>query len=205
MDTTLGIVFIIDDEEEIRDVLARFLKGLQIPVRTFAGAQAFLDVYRGEPGCLMTDVRMPGMSGIDLQKKLIEHEYHLPVIIMTGHADVPMAIEALKHGAMEFVEKPFRMEALVDRIREALQQDQARRTKDAESSDIAQRCSRLTPKEREIVDQVASGLTNKDIAAQRGVSSQAIDATRNRAMGKLGVKTLAELVQLVMKARSNST
>lgn len=201
METTSGTVFIVDDDEAMRSSLARLLSGVGIASETFSTARAFLAAYDNQPGCLLIDVRMPGMSGIDLQKTLVEQKHEIPVIMMTGHGDVPMAVDALKRGAMDFVEKPFRAQVMLDLVRKALEKGAARRAQVEELADVRQRFERLTEKEREVVNLVVEGRTNKEIASQRGVSSQAIDATRKRAMDKLEVETIAEVVQLAMKLR----
>lgn len=199
METTRGTVFIVDDDEAMRSSLERLLSLVGIESETFPTARAFLDAYDNQPGCLLVDVRMPGMSGIDLQKTLVEQKLDIPVIMMTGHGDVPMAVDALKRGAMDFVEKPFRAQGMLDLIRRALEKGATQRVQSEELAEIRRRFGALTEKEREVVDLVVAGRTNKEIASERGVSSQAIDATRKRAMDKLKVETIAELVQLAMK------
>ena len=201
MEATSGTVFIVEDDETLRHSIARLLTDVGIASETFSTARAFLTAYEDQPGCLLVDVRLPGMSGIDLQKTLIENRREIPMILMTGHGDVPMAVDALKRGAMDFVEKPFRAQVILDLIRKALEKGATRRAEVAELSDVRQRFERLTEKERAVVSLVVQGKTNKEIASVRGVSSQAIDATRKRAMEKLGVGTIAEMVQLEMKLR----
>ncbi|PIE23292.1 MAG: DNA-binding response regulator [Planctomycetota bacterium] len=197
-----GTVFVVDDDQAIRDSLERLLREVGLSVECFDSAQAFLARFDpDEPGALVIDVRMPGMSGLDVQKKLLDEGHETPVIIVTGHGDVPMAVEALKRGAMDFVEKPFRPQVLLDTIRQALEEDRLLRDAKHRKLDIASRFKLLTVREREVVDRVVNGATNKGVAAELGVSPQAIDARRARAMRKLQVGTVPELVQLFVKAQ----
>jgi FixJ family two-component response regulator len=197
-----GTVFVVDDDDAIRDSLERLLNEVGLPVECYSSAGEFLDRFgSGVPGALVIDVRMPGMSGLDVQKKLLDDGNEIPVIIVTGHGDVPMAVEALKRGAMDFVEKPFRPQVLLDTIRQALDEDRLLRDAKHRKLDMADRFRLLTAREREVVDRVVNGATNKGVAAELGVSPQAIDARRARAMRKLQVETVPELVQLFVKAQ----
>lgn len=194
-----GTVFIVDDDPAILKSMARLLEEVAQPSATFQSARAFLEAYDpAQPGCLLVDVRMPGMSGIELHKTLIAQGIKIPVIVITGHGDVPMAAKALRRGAVDFIEKPLEPQQLLDRIQEALARDaQSRRVK-AERDAIAARLAKLTPREREVVDLAVSGMTNKGIAAQFGVSSQAIDSHRVKAMAKMSADSVPELVKLML-------
>ena len=193
-------VYVVDDDEAIRRSVRRLLEQVDLPIETFASVDEFLAVYSpARPGCLVLDVRMPGMSGIDLQQKLADDGIDLPVIIVTGHADVPMAVDAMRRGAIDFLEKPYRAQVLLDSVHRGLDRDRARRRRRDEAASIAERFAQLTPREREVVDLVVSGKTNKEIASGIGVTPQAIDARRAKAMAKLGVQSVPELVEYVLR------
>ena len=184
--TKIPTVFVVDDDPTMRHSMSRLLQEVNIHVQTFATARDFLNAYEpDQPGCLVVDVRMPGMSGIDVHKYMVAKGYTIPVIIATGHADVPMAVDALKRGAFDFVEKPLRAQPLLDLVRRALAKDQDERGVAVEKKQLLDRYAKLTPRETEVVDFIVEGLTNKAIAQKLGVSSQAIDARRARTMEKL--------------------
>lgn len=194
------VVYVIDDDQAIRKSAQRLLEQVELPVRTYASADEFLATYVPDrPACLVLDVRMRGMSGIDLQKRLAADGIEVPVIIVTGHGDIPMAVEAMRRGALDFLEKPYRAQVLLDSIHRGLQRDRIRREQRETSAVIAERFAQLTPREREVVDRVARGMTNKEIASDLGVTPQAIDARRLRAMGKLGVETVPQLVEYLLR------
>lgn len=194
------VVYVVDDDQAIRKSAQRLLEQVELPVRTFASADEFLSSYESDrPACLVLDVRMRGMSGIDLQKRLTADGIDVPVIIVTGHGDIPMAVEAMRRGAVDFLEKPYRAQVLLDSIHRGLQRDRIRREQRWASAAIAERFAQLTPREREVVDRVARGMTNKEIAADLGVTPQAIDARRSRAMSKLGVETVPQLVEYLLR------
>lgn len=195
-------VFVVDDDASMRYSMSRLLQEVDIKVETFASAQDFLSAYRSDwPGCVIVDVRMPGMSGIDTHKHMVARGHTIPVIIVTGHADVPMAVDALKRGAFDFLEKPVRAQALLDVVRRAIQRDEDSRSEAVEKKKILARYDKLTDREVEVINFIMDGLTNKAIAQKLGVSSQAIDARRTRAMGKLKVASVPELVQVALKVR----
>jgi FixJ family two-component response regulator len=195
-----AMVYVIDDEEALRKSVRRLLEQVDLEVETFASVDGFLQAYTpGKPGCLVLDVRMPGTSGIDLQKKLADDGIDVPVIIVTGHGDIQMAVDAMRRGAVDFLEKPYRAQALLDSIHRALDGDRSRRRQRCDASRIAERFARLTAREREVVDLVVGGKTNKEIASGVGVTPQAIDARRARAMAKLGVRTVPQLVEYVLR------
>jgi len=194
-------VFVVDDDPAVRTSLADLMTSIGIPVECYPSAQEFLDAFdpsRG--GCLVADVRMPGISGIELQERLCSLGADIAVILLTGHGDVPMAVQALKRGAIDFLEKPCRPQVLLDRIQHALQVDAKRRTARVEEDEVARRLSTLTQRERRVVEMIASGMTTKAIAAEFQVSTQAVDAHRSRAMKKLNVNTVPTLAVLVADA-----
>ena len=199
-------VFVVDDDVEMRRSLRRLLESVKLHVQEYSSAQEFLDAFESSTsGCLVLDVRMPGMSGIDLQRKLDAEGVTIPIIFITAHGDVPMAAEALKRGAADFVVKPFRAEVLLDRIQQVLAWEAERSQVEAERQAVAARLALLTPRERGVVDLVLTGLSNKRIAAQFGVSSQAIDAHRAKAMDKLQADSIAALVRIVLSAEVGQT
>lgn len=194
-----GTVFIVDDDPAILKSTARLLEEVAQPSATFQSANEFLESYDpAQAGCLVLDVRMPGMSGTELHKKLLADGVTIPIIIVTGHGDVPMAVEALQRGAIGFIEKPIRPQVLIDHIQRALARDYESRRSEAERDVIAARVALLTPREREVVDLAVAGMTNKRIAARLGVSSQAIDAHRAKAMTKMGADSVPELVKFML-------
>jgi two-component system response regulator FixJ len=200
-----GTVFIVDDDPAIRRALGRLLEEVALPARTFATADAFLETYdEDEPGCLVLDVRMPGMSGMDLQERLNQLGIRIPIIFITAHGDIPMAVAAIQRGALDFVEKPVRAQKLIDRIHDALNLDVELRAERQKTARLAERFELLTRRERQVIELAATGQTNKEIATQFGVSSQAIDGHRSRAMKKLGTHSVAELVRLVLDLRGES-
>ena len=195
-------VFVVDDDQAMRNSLKWLIESVGMQVETFDSAQAFLDAYypaRG--GCLLVDVRMPGMSGLELQAYLTRREIGIPVIIITGHGDVSMAVKAMKVGAVDFIEKPFDDEELLNSIRNALQHDQKQRALRAQRSDIAARVAELTPREHEVMTLVTDGKSNKEIAAELGVSAKTVEVHRARMMDKMRADSLAELVRMALLAR----
>jgi FixJ family two-component response regulator len=193
------VVFIVDDEEAIRRSLSMLLRTAGHETRTFDSAQDFLDTYDpSQPGCLILDVRMPGMSGLELQDALNTHGCTLPVILITGHGDVPMAVRAVKRGAYHFLEKPFRNEELLEYVATCLESDHEQRQNRAAIEYDRERLARLTRREREIMDLVARGLLNKQVAAELGISVRTVEAHRARIMQKLDAGSVSELVRLAM-------
>jgi RNA polymerase sigma factor (sigma-70 family) len=196
-------VFVVDDDQAMRSSLQWLIESMGMHVETYESAQAFLDAYYpGRAGCLLLDVRMPGMSGLELQAYLARHEHRIPVIIITGHGDVSMAVKAMKNGAADFIEKPFDDEALIVSIRNALQHDVKQRALRAQRADIAARMSELTPREHEVMAMVTDGKSNKEIATALGVSAKTVEVHRARVMDKMRADSLAELVRMVMIAGS---
>lgn len=197
-------VFIVDDEEAVRDSLQWLLESSGLTVALFDSAEAFLSSYQpDQPGCLVVDVRMPGMSGLELQEQLAEQHYAIPVIFITGHGDVPMAVQAVKHGAVDFLEKPFNDKELLQIIQRCLEQDRQNRERKQLSDNTSNRLASLTPREREVMQLVVAGKLNKLIADQLNISIKTVEAHRAKVMEKAGVSSLAELVQLVMSSRES--
>ncbi len=196
------IVNVVDDDASVRKSLTMLLKSVGLRAKTYASAQEFLDTFeRGVPGCLVLDVRMPGMSGVELQQKLLSMNVHLPIIFITAHGDVPMAVETMKAGAIDFIQKPFRDQDLIDRIQTALAEDERLRKLSANRAEIAERQETLTPREREVMDLVVGGAPNKAIAAELGLSERTVEIHRSRVMTKMGAESLAHLVTLVVASR----
>ncbi len=197
---TNGTVFVVDDDPAVRKSLTRLMEQVELPSQDFRNAQEFLQSYTPDtPGCLVLDVRMPGMSGLELHRELLQRGWRIPVLFLTAHGDVPMAVDALKRGAFDFIEKPLRGQLLIDTIRRALVADAEQRAHADRKDSIEGRFNLLTPREMEVVAMVVEGKNNKGIAAELGVSPQAIDARRSRAMAKLQVESIAELVRLVVE------
>jgi FixJ family two-component response regulator len=196
-------VFVVDDDEGVRSALALLLKSMGQPAATYASAADFLADYAPErPGCALLDVRMPGMSGLELQDELNRRGVVLPVIFITGHGDVPMAVEAMQRGAFDFLQKPFHDQDLAERIRRALARDRELREAIGEKSQIRARLGRLTPRERQVLDLVTAGKPNKVMAAELGVSQRTVEIHRAHVMKKLGASSLAQLVRMTMIAGS---
>lgn len=201
MNDATPTVFIVDDDPAVRDAVSLLLKTDGLAVATFASATAFLESTAVQrPGCLVLDVRMPGMSGLDLQKQLRARGCHTPILFMTGHGDVPMAIRAMKGGAFDFLEKPFQGETLVARVREALALDARQRRRQARRAEARARLALLSPREREVLDRVAAGQYNKVIAAELGISLSTVEIHRKRVMEKLEAESLSDLIQTLTLA-----
>jgi FixJ family two-component response regulator len=196
-------IFVVDDDEGVRNSLRFLLKSVGLATRAFASADEFLGAYRpDQPGCLVLDVRMPGMSGLELQQQLNLRGAVVPVIFITGHGDVPMAVEAMQQGAFDFLQKPFRDQELIDRIQRALECDAKSRTALAEHDKIRARLESLTEREREVLGLLTSGKQNKTMAAQLGLSQRTVEIHRARIMEKTGAGSLAQLVRMVMDLES---
>jgi two-component system, LuxR family, response regulator FixJ len=194
-------VFVVDDDDAVRTSLRLLLKSVGLPVETFGSAQEFLDAFDAErAGCLVLDIRMPGMSGLELQQRLNEIHAIIPIVFITGHGDVPMAVEAMQHGAVDFIQKPFRDQDLIDRINQALEKDRENRAGLKERDAIRRRMQQLTPREREVLDLVTKGKANKVIAGDLNVSQRTVEIHRARVMEKMGASSLAYLVRMVIEA-----
>ncbi len=193
-------VFIVDDDEAVRDSLRLLLKSIGLPVRTFASAQEFLPGYEArQPGCLVLDIRMPGMSGLELQQQLNMRGATIPVVFITGHGDIPMAVEAMQHGAFDFLQKPFRDQDLIDRVQRALERDATIRAQLRTTDRIRENLASLTPREREVLSLVTAGKPNKVMAGDLGVSQRTVEIHRARVMEKMQARSLAQLVRMLME------
>ena len=193
------IVFIVDDDDAVRNSLRLLVKSIGLSTAVLASAQEFLASYDpAQPGCLILDVRMPGMSGLELQQQLNLRGAVIPVIFITGHGDIPMAVEAMQQGAFDFLQKPFRDQDLIDRVQKALEKDRSNRTGLGERSRIQERRDSLTPREREVLALVTSGKANKVMAADLGLSQRTVEIHRARVMEKMSASSLAQLVRMVM-------
>jgi FixJ family two-component response regulator len=195
-------VFVVDDDLSLRKALSRLLKSEGYDVETFSSAQEFLhaDPRCEGPACLLLDVKMPGLNGLDLQQELHKREYAIPIVFITGHGDIPMGVKAMKKGAIEFLTKPFDDEVLLGAVEEALKKDMANRSAMNERQSILQRVKLLTPREYEILTYVITGMLNKQIAYDLDISEKTVKVHRGRVMEKLGIDSVAELVRLTEKA-----
>jgi RNA polymerase sigma factor (sigma-70 family) len=192
-----AIVFVVDDNAPVREAVASLLKSVGLRVQTFASAQEFLGAERPDaPACLVLDVRLPGLSGLDLQRELAEADVHIPIIFITGHGDIPMSVRAMKAGAVEFLTKPFRDQDLLDAITQAVALDRSRRQQRAELADLRARYESLTPREREVMALVAAGLSNDEIAQRLVVSPATAKTHVSRVLRKLDARDRAQLVVL---------
>src|SRR5215813_6187672 len=192
-----GVVFVVDDDAPLRESLKNLLRSIGLRVEAFASAQEFLRSPRPDvPGCLVLDVRLPGLSGLDLQQRMAEGDRDLPIIFMTGHGDIPMSVQAMKAGAVEFLTKPFRDQALLDAIQQALARDRTAREQRAQRDALHRQYRALTPRERDVLALVVTGLLSKQIAAELGTSEAAVKVHRQHVMAKMGAGSLAELVRM---------
>ena len=195
-------VYGVEDDEAVRDSLELLLKSDGKPVRPYKSATAFLKDYSDKmAGCIVLDIRMPGMDGMELQKKLNEKHSILPIIFVTGHGDVPMAVDAMKEGAVDFIQKPYREEALLEKIEAALKQDLEQRKSLDEKQEIIRRIKSLTPREHEIMDRMIAGQANKVIAIELEISQRTVEIHRSRVMHKMGTHSLAHLVRMVLSVK----
>ena len=195
------MVFVVDDEQAVRDSLRWLIESVGIPVRAYPTAADFLRDYdAAQPGCLVLDVRMPGMSGLDLQEELARRGAVLPTIVITAHAEVPMAVQAVKAGAVDFIQKPFSDQLLLDRVRQALEIDRQDREARQRREDARRRIATLTAREREVLELVVAGRSNKEAAAILGVATKTIEVHRAHVMEKMQVTSVAELVRACISA-----
>jgi two-component system response regulator FixJ len=200
------LVHVVDDDDAVRESLAFLLETDGLPVRTYDSAEAFLDAIGGgerKAGCLITDVRMPGMTGLDLVRRLRELSVDLPVVVITGHADVPMAVEAMKAGVVDFIEKPFEDDALLGVIRSTLAARGRAEEREAERADVGRRLATLTGRETEVFNRLVQGAANKVIANDLGISPRTVEIYRANVMAKMAASNLSELVRMgLLAARS---
>jgi FixJ family two-component response regulator len=192
-----AIVFVVDDDPSIREAIKSLISLVGLRVETFGSAQEFLRTERPDlPGCVVLDVEMPGLSGLDLQRELAANGIKLPIIFITGYGDIPMSVRAMKAGATEFLTKPFRDQDLLDAIQQALERDRATRRHSKEIAELRQRFDALTSREREVMSLVVAGLLNKQIGFELGISEITVKIHRGRVMNKMGAQSLAELVRM---------
>jgi FixJ family two-component response regulator len=193
-------VFVVDDDASVRTAVKRLLQSIGLQVKTFDSAQAFLaHSDHDKPACLVLDVRMAGMSGIELQEQLTKAGLRMPIIFITGHGNIPMSVKAVKSGAVDFIEKPFDDQKLIDAINIALKEDGKYRLEQAEIKDIQHRVDSLTPREHEVFDLVVTGILNKQIAFDLGMSEKTVKVHRARVMQKMKAESLADLVRMAEK------
>jgi FixJ family two-component response regulator len=198
------IVFVLDDDRMIREGLQSLIRSVGLRVETFASARDFLSAKLPDaPSCLVLDVRMPDVSGLDLQRKLNDANIHIPLIFITGHGDIPMSVRAMKEGAQEFLTKPVRGQDLLDAIQKAVERDRSQRKEHAEMADVRARFDSLTPREKEVLDLVVAGLLNKQIADELGTSELTIKTHRAHVMEKTAADSLAHLVRMAEKLKSS--
>jgi len=203
--TDAPVVFVVDDDPSVRSSLKFLLSTVGLQVESFDSADTFLREKRaGAPSCLVLDVRLPGLSGIDIQRELAARNIRIPIIFLTGHGDIPMSVRAMKAGAVEFLTKPVRDQDLLDAVRIALEQDRNRREQEKEVTDLQQRFDSLTSREQQVISMLVSGMLNKQIAAQLGTAESTVKVQRSRAMEKMQAETLVDLVRMMEKLKDSS-
>lgn len=194
------VVFVVDDDASMRDAISRLMNAVGLTVQTFASARAFLNRRVPDvPGCLVLDVRLPGLSGLDLQREMVERGIHIPVVFITGHGDIPMSVQAMKAGAVEFLTKPFRDQDLLDAVRLGIELDRKEREERAELAELRDCVRQLTQREHEVMSLVVSGFLNKQIALQLGTSEKTVKIHRSQVMRKMHASSLADLVIMSQK------
>ncbi|MGM0569472.1 response regulator FixJ [Marinobacter sp.] len=195
-------VYVVEDDEAVRDSLELLLKSDGKQVKTYPSATDFLGDYSEDmAGCIVLDIRMPGMDGMELQKKLNARHSLLPIIFVTGHGDVPLAVDAMKEGAVDFIQKPYREEALLEKIESALERDREQRKTLSERQEIVRKIKTLTPRETEIMERMIAGQANKVIAIELDISQRTVEIHRSRVMHKMGTHSLAHLVRMVLSVK----
>jgi FixJ family two-component response regulator len=201
-----SIVFVIDDDPSIRMAITSLIRSVGMRVESFPSAQEFMASKRPDaPACLVLDVRMPGVSGLDLQRDLADADIRIPIIFITGHGDIPMSVRAMKAGAVEFLTKPFRDQDLLDAISQALERDRAHRSQYSEIAELRRRFKELTPREKQVMELVVSGLLNKQIAARLNISEITVKLHRHQVMEKMEAPSLADLVRMAEKLNASHT
>ncbi|MFN2425259.1 MAG: response regulator transcription factor [Candidatus Binatia bacterium] len=195
-------VYVVDDDASVRNSLRELLASVSLPVETYASSREFLDSFHPErPGCLVLDVRLKEGSGLDLQDELVKRHVPLPIIVLTGHGDVPSSVRALKAGAFDFLQKPPPPDVLLERIRAAIENDRQRRAAAASREDALHQLESLTPRERDVMSLLVSGSTSKEVASDLGISVRTVEGHRRRVLSKLNVTSAAQLVRVVMNTR----
>ena len=198
------VVFVVDDDPSVRSSLKFLMSSVGLQVESFDSADALLQRKLPDaPSCLVLDVRLRGLSGLDFQRELAARNCHMPIILITGHGDIPMSVRAMKAGAIEFLTKPFRDQDLLDAVRIALEKDRERRERKKEVSDLKERYNSLTPREQEVISMVVSGMLNKQIADQLATAENTVKVHRSRAMEKMQAQSVAELVKMIDKLESS--
>jgi RNA polymerase sigma factor (sigma-70 family) len=203
--TAAPVVFVVDDDASVRSSIKFLLSTVGLQAQTFDSADSFLHKHRLEvPSCLVLDVRLPGLSGLDFQRELAARNICIPIVFLTGHGDIPMSVRAMKAGAVEFLTKPFRDQDLLDAVRVALDRDRARREQETEMTDLRRRFDSLTSREQEVVSMVVAGMLNKQIAAELGTAESTVKVQRSRAMEKMQAESLADLIKMIQKVQPPS-
>ena len=205
MSNTEQTVYIVEDDEAVRDSLSLLLQSEGLPVSAYDRGSRFLEDWRPDmAGCVVLDIRMPEMDGMELQEALVERGSDLPIIFVTGHGDVPLAVEAMRQGAVDFIEKPYHEEQLLEKIRSALSENAEQRQVREEKQVILDRLAELTPREREIMDRMIAGQANKVIAIELNISQRTVEIHRSRVMHKMGTHSLAQLVRMVLNVQDEA-
>jgi FixJ family two-component response regulator len=200
-----AIVHVIDDDARLRAALESLFESVGLGTQTYATAVDFLNKRPADaPGCIVTDIRLPGLNGLEFQARLPEIGIHLPVVVMTGHGDIPMTVRAMKRGAVDFLAKPFRDQDMLDAVMTAIQRDRERRAADREVSQVQERFEMLSPRERQVMLQVTAGKMNKQVAGELGISEITVKIYRGAAMRKMGARTLADLVRMAERLKQKT-
>ena len=200
--TRAPVVFVVDDDPSVRSSLKFLLSSVGLQVESFESAETFLQRKAPDaPSCLVLDVRLRGLSGLDFQRELAAREIRIPIVFVTGHGDIPMSVRAMKDGAIESLTKPYRDQDLLDAIRIALERDRTRREQEKDLTDLQQRFDSLTPREQEVISMVVSGMLNKQIAGELGTAENTVKVHRSRAMEKMHAQSFADLVRMIEKLK----